>query len=129
MAAPVNSDEILSRFIFHSDCFRTSDNTVKHTAFLPGRDGETSVFRISGISQNEICDIGHEVGAKRGKPMLGWAAIIAYIILNKGLKIIPSEPPTRHAIIVGWPQERSGQRLIALELAANAELHLVQPAL
>jgi hypothetical protein len=35
-------------------------------------------------------------------------------------KIIPSEPPVRNANIIGWPDERSKQRVIAIELAAES---------
>ena len=40
------------------------------------------------------------------------------------LDVVPSEPPPRHANLVGWPSEKSEQMLIAEELAAIASLKL-----
>ncbi|MCP4252476.1 MAG: hypothetical protein GY775_03510 [Candidatus Scalindua sp.] len=119
---PVDLSEILSRFILKEKYIR-ADNTVRHIAFTPSKNGETSVFRISGISDNEVWDIGdREVATKQSKPIFGRADIIASIVM-KELKVIPTEPPKRHADITGWPDERSNQRLIALELAAESEFH------
>ncbi|OGP74203.1 MAG: hypothetical protein A2V86_13805 [Deltaproteobacteria bacterium RBG_16_49_23] len=43
--------------------------------------------------------------------------------MERGLKILTSEPPERHANIGGWAGEESKQRLIALESAAEAKFH------
>jgi hypothetical protein len=91
---------------------------------MPNREGKTSVFRISGISNDEIWDIGdREVSIKRGKPILGRADIRANSVVTKDLQVVPSEPPVRHANITGWPDERSKQKLIAVELAAESLFH------
>lgn len=117
--------ESLSRFILSKKYYSIEKKIVKYAAFLPNNNGETSVFRTSGIPDKEIWDIGdREVSTIRQKPILGRADIIAYLVLKKGLEVIPSEPPERHANIAGWPDERSKQRLIALELAAESQLHL-----
>ncbi len=56
---PIGSSETLSRFILQKKWYRTSDNSVRYAAFMPNpNNGETSVFRISGISDNEVWDIG-----------------------------------------------------------------------
>ncbi len=60
----------------------------------------------------------------RGRPLLGRTDIIASIVISKDLRIIPSEPPERHANITGWPDEKSEQKMIAIELAAESNLHL-----
>lgn len=115
--------EILSRFILYKDYYRSSDLSVKYAAFLPHR-GETSVFRISGITDQEVWEIGErEVAEKRKKPILGRADIGASNVIAKNLKVLPKEPPQRHANIVGWPEEKSEQKLIAIELAAEALFH------
>lgn len=124
----ISSIEILSRFIIRKSWIRSLNNTVKHDAFLP-KDGETSVFRIYGIAENEIWDIGErEVAATRGH-ILGRADITASIIRRNGLEAIPKEPPIRHAVIANWPSERSEQKLIAMELAAEAQLRIRQESL
>ena len=122
MVEPITQSEVLSRFIMQANWYRLSDNRVRYAAFMPNpKNGETSVYRISGISDREVWEIGdREVGLKRDKPILGRADIGASFIIMKGLNVVPSEPPVRHANIVGWPEEKSEQRLVALELAAEA---------
>jgi hypothetical protein len=122
--ALLDLSEILSRFILQTNWFSRSENRVKYAAFLPNRNGETSVFRTSGITNGEIWNIGdREVSTKRGKPILGRADIHSYIVMSKDLHVIPCEPPVRHANITGWPDERSKQKLIAIELAAESLFH------
>lgn len=91
---------------------------------MPSKDRTTSVFRISNLTGNEIWDIGErEVAPGRGYPLLGRADLSASTVINKGLKVIPQEPPIRHANIVGWPDEKSKLQMIAVELAAEAQFH------
>jgi hypothetical protein len=97
---------------------------VKYAAFLPDKNGETSVFRTSGITNNEIWEIGDcEVSIKRGKPILGRADIGINNVISKDLEVVPREPPLRHANIIGWPDERSKQKIIAIELASESIFH------
>lgn len=84
------------------------------------KNGETSVFRISGIANDEIWDIGERDAPK---PILGRADIITLYVLKTNLQVFPSEPPARHANIVGWPAEKSKQKLIAIELASKSTFH------
>jgi len=128
MVEPVTPCEVLSRFIMQTNWYRLSDNCVKYAAFMPNpKNGETSVFRISGISERDIWKIGdREVGVLRNKPVLGRADIVPSFVFTKSLKVVPSEPPVRHANIVGWPEEKSEQTLIALQLAAEAIFHKKQ---
>ncbi len=122
MVETVLSSEILSRFIMQTNWYRLSDNCVRYAAFMPNpRNGETSVYRISGISDREVWEIAdREVGLRRDKPILGRADIGTSFVITKGLNVVPSEPPIRHANILGWPEQKSEQRLVALELAAEA---------
>ena len=122
MVEPITPSEVLSRFIMQTDWYRLSDNCVRYAAFIPNpKNGETSVYRISGISDREVWEIGdREVGLKRDKPILGRADIGAFFVITKGLNVVPSEPPIRHANIIGWPEQKSEQRLVAIELAAEA---------
>ena len=123
---PVDPSETLSRFILQKKVYRSSDHTVKYSAYLPNpSNSETSVFRTSDIADDQVWDIGdREVSVNRGKPILGRADIIADVVISKDLVMLPNEPPERHANITGWPDERSEQRMIALELAAEACLYL-----
>lgn len=127
----VDPSENISRFILQKKFwYRVADppvkSRVKYAVFLPNpTNGETSVFRTSKMSDEKIWDIGdREISKKRGKPMLGRADITASIVISRNLQIIPNEPPERHANITGWPDEKSKQKMIALELAAEAQLYL-----
>jgi len=121
----VSSEENLTRYILHTNHFSILHKRVKYAAFMPAPNGETSVFRISNLSDNEIWGIGdREVAQKRSQPLLGRADILALHILSNKLKIAPDNNPPRHANIIGWPREKSEQKLIAMELADNAQLHL-----
>ncbi len=119
---PIDLSEILSRFILQRNWYRSSNNTVKYAAFMPNpKNGETSVFRTTGISDEEIWLIGErEVATRRGKSIAGRADIEAAVVISLSLRVVPSEPPERHANITGWPDERSAQKLIAIKLAEKA---------
>jgi hypothetical protein len=121
----VNPEEYLARYILQKSQFSAANQRVKYSTFLPAPNGETSVFRISNLSDSEIWKIGNiEVAQKRGLLLLGRADISAFKVLNKNLKIIPDNIPPRHANIIGWPEEKSKQKLIAMELSENAQLRL-----
>jgi hypothetical protein len=94
---------------------------------MPNREGKTSVYRIIGLGNPEIFEIGrHFVAEKMNKRLFGRADIKVSKILEKDLSVISDpDPHPRHANIVGWPEEREKYRLIAVELADEAELHLL----
>ncbi len=127
MDEAVSADENITRFINQKAYFRPGDRSVKHNAFMPNRDGEVSVYRITGIDDSEVYAIGTEYFAEiTGKPLMGRADIIASEILRHELSIQSHQDPhPRHANIIGFPDEKSKQRLIAIELATEAELHLI----
>lgn len=121
----VSPDEYLARYILHKSHFSAQHLRVKYVVFMPAHNGETSVFRISSLSDNEIWEIGDsEVSQKRGSPLLGRADISAFHVFDKKLKVTPDNNPPLHANIVGWPEEKSKQKLIAMELAESAQLYL-----
>ena len=124
----IDSEELLTRYVFEKTYYR-SDGTVKHNAFMPNRNGETSVYRISNLNIDEVWNIGeHFVARKRNKELLGRTDIGAYHVLNNGLEVkAENDPHPRHANIIGWPEERPKQKMIAVQLAAKAELYLLSP--
>ena len=87
--------------------------------------GEVSVFRTEGLEETAIWDIGSSVAAKRERTLHARGDTKASEIMKLGLKISPSEPPPRHANLVGWPEnDKPRQKLIALQVAAVATLVL-----
>jgi len=117
----IDITEDLARYIYFKKHYRSSDHTVKYSAFLPPRDRRLSVFRISGRSETEIWSIGKNL---RAQLPLGRADIRAASVYNAGLVIDADDDPPRHANIVGWPEDDSAIKLKAMELAEVAQLHL-----
>lgn len=123
----VAPSELVARFLLYSNCYASLAKRVKYPAFLPARDMNTSVFRVSTLSENEIWKIGKDdVAKKREKKLHGRADIKAKDILEVGLAVEPetSSHPL-HANIVNWPLEKQKQNLFAMKLAERAKLCLV----
>jgi len=116
----VNATETLARYIYSKNDYKASNHTVKYSAFIPPKeDGRLSVYRILGLGENEIWEIGEHL---RPRALLARADIKATSVSETGLTIDGDDIPFRHAHIVGWPQEDSAKKLKALELAEKARL-------
>lgn len=129
MEEEVSLSESVARFITQKTYYRSSNRTVRHNAFMPNRDRETSVYRIIDLDDVEIFAIGrHFVADEMKKPLIGRADIVVSKILERDLRVEPyPNPHPRHANIVDWPEDESKHKLIALELADEAELKLISP--
>ena len=91
---------------------------------MPSRE-EVSVFRIDGLSETAIWEIGSDVASKRDRTLYARGDTKAFDVIKLGLEIRPNEPPPRHADLVGWPEnDKPRQKLIALQVAAVATLVL-----
>lgn len=119
--------ELTARFIFQKTYFRASDHSVRHNAYIPNRNGETSIYRIDNLSDQEITEIGIKyVGEVIGKPLLGRSELLVSEVLDQSLKVISTpEPHKRHANIVDWPDDKAECKMLALELASKASLYLI----
>lgn len=120
MQAEIDPAEELANFIVESSKIKATG--VDHRAFLPGGDGERSVFRIGGLCQEYIAAYGQAfVGNARDKKILGWATVQAAAVSGLvPLRLRADEPPPRHAVIDQWPTEPQQKRLLAMELAKAA---------
>lgn len=120
-----NGKEKLARFVYSSSHIRNSNNSIRYTAFLPNPlDNQSSVFRISGILEPEIWNLADlYVTPNQSSTLKGRADINSENILKTGLRIMPKEPPYRHANIFNWTADKSKNKLIALELEKLAVLH------
>ena len=92
---------------------------------------ELSVFRIEGLDQNGVREIGENVATQRGKRLVGRGDVTAGNIQSIGLRVEPKEPPPRHADIMGWPalsgtpkEDKGRQKLIAQQIVERAMLVL-----
>lgn len=120
--AAVSADEQLARFILFSKWLR-SDETVRPEAFMPHPYVDLSVTRHQALSEHEIWEIGRSVGGVRRATLYGRADIRASDVLRQSLRVesapLPSNP--NHANIIGWPERKPAQKIIALQLAAAAK--------
>lgn len=125
---PSDDNELLTRYLFSKkNHYRISNKTVRPNAFIP-QNGKISVFKVLGLDEQEIWDIGDQyVAPNRGKPVLGRADIEQAEVIKHKLRVVNDEPPPKHANIVDWPPaepDKSEQLLIAEELAEAAQLYL-----
>jgi len=123
----IQHDEPLARFIFSRRHFSPTKNIVGAPAFIPNRDDlQTSVFRIYDLGEQQIRDIGEDVGRTQTPPRSprarGEIQVNAVINVGAGLHVIHDEPPPRHAEIIGWPRDDKPQQLEIAKLLAAAAL-------
>ena len=123
----IAQNDKIGRYLFQRSHFVPTKRRVKYGAFLPSSNGQTSIFRISGLTEDQIWDIGQNVVARISQRTLkARGDIFASHITNEELLI---EPDTNihelHASIIGWPEQESEKRLIAIKLADKAELQLL----
>lgn len=116
----VADGEILARFVLFSRWIR-ADGTVKPDAFVPDKNLELSVTRHFGLSHQELWQIGQEIADARPAKLHGRADVMADNVRKQFLDVIPTPQPRNHANIVSWPGEKSAQKIIEQELAAEAE--------
>ncbi len=91
--------ETLARFLRQSR-YKNSSGRIKYNAFLPAPDHDTSVFRVQGLSKEQIKAIAVEHVNERSKN--GAALFSANLVAKAKLQILSHEPPPRHANIRGW---------------------------
>ncbi|MFM7516787.1 MAG: hypothetical protein ACKO3V_07585 [Pirellula sp.] len=120
---PVADNELLARFICHSD-ERRADGTVKHKLFLPYSHVDLSVNRHREATADETWQVGFDVAAERQRPLYGLANIRASscqreTLSVKAVPLLPKNP--NHADIVGYPPSKEDQMAIAKVLAASIE--------
>jgi hypothetical protein len=122
LPAAVGDDEPLASYVLESNKFK--QDGIDHRQLMPSNKyGNASVFRTKGLGFAEAAAIGHkEVAVPRQKPgILGWAEVFAKVVRAAlPLTVDRDEPPERHALIQGWPQQREQQRTLALLLATKA---------
>jgi hypothetical protein len=122
----VDDDEELARYLTSRGQY--SSNGVKQAAFIPNRNGETSVFRHGAQPREALWRIADDYVIV-DQTLHGAAIVRARYIRAAQLEVEASEPPPRHADIVGWPQAGADPELVkarrkelALLIAQRASL-------
>jgi hypothetical protein len=116
----VADGEDLARFLTSSSQFNAL--MVKPAAFLPNpHDLETSVFRHGSEPREDLWQIAVEYVI--GERTLHGAAIFtASHVRAAALDVVSSEPPPRHAGIVGWPSSETDPAMAKAEQKERAAL-------
>jgi hypothetical protein len=117
---PIGDGEQLARFVLFSKHICTSGQRVKPDAFIPHPHSDLSVTRHNGFSEKQLWNIGRKVSIERKRTLYGRADVSATTVRQQSLKVEPKplKGNPNHANILGWPTEKSAQKIIAQELAA-----------
>lgn len=117
-------DEI-TRYIFDRKRFSVDKNAVKPKAFSP--PPHNSVFGISELRDSQIWEIGTGHVAKiLQRELKARGDLNANAVIDLGLRIVPDEKGhPRHANLEGWPDAKEDQMSVAIDLAAEATLHII----
>jgi hypothetical protein len=116
----ISPSEFVSRYLIKENI--RSDGVVRHGAFIPPAFNlKLSVFRIYDLSDEDIWALAVEkVEPARGK-VIGRGDLRVSGIIENNLLVEPDEDHgSRHADIVGWPNDRNHRATIAKVLAALA---------
>ena len=120
---PVDSAETVSRFVLERKKF--GGGRVKYRAFMPPPPPQSlSVYRIDGINEDSIWELGREHVAKPDKPVLARGDFQASVAQGLGLEFeATAEPHPRHSNLTGMPADTQC-RLIAIKLADACTLRV-----
>ena len=96
---------------------------MKAAAFLPDEKLATSVFRTTALEEASIWPLANDTLANReGAQLHGRGDIFSRQVRVTALEIRAQEPPPRHADLIGWSNEKDGQKSLAQQLSAVAKL-------
>ena len=96
---------------------------AKEGAFLPHKSQgnatfATSTFMIGRLTSHDIWLLGRHKLRRANLP--GRADLVAERVSDIGLRLDADSRFRRHADIVGWPSQKSAQKLLAQKLARAA---------
>ncbi|MGH8699743.1 MAG: hypothetical protein ACREVR_01020 [Burkholderiales bacterium] len=115
--------ELLTRFITDKKQIRLADGTIKHTAFMPPKDGRLSVYWVTALPDVEVWRLGDAYVVPHRGPMIGRGDLDSLKVYEQNLRVeIVPVPHERHAEILGWNLASTEYRLQAVKLAAAASL-------
>lgn len=124
----VDDQETVARFLPSSGWFARTTGRIKHQAYLPAPDHDTSVARNSTLDTKRLWRLGEEY--LEGIPFHGAAIVRVEAIRKNSIDAVAHEPPDFHANLRGWPidpdpeLQKSRRKAIALPIAEEATLLL-----
>lgn len=123
----VPPSEKLARFIFSKKHFSVEKREVKFKAFTPpsNRD-DISVYRISGLSDRQVWEIGRMYVERKDRTIKARANLTTETVYVNNLEVV-ADPLTHelHANIRPFPADRRVRDRIAKQLALASELVLM----
>lgn len=111
---------LLARFATQKG--RIIGQAAKPRLFKPDKELELSVFRIAGLPNEDIQEIGVEAVRKHrtAHTLYGWAEVSAQDVHDTGLDIEHDDSPPGHSTITGWPRDPDRLRQLQVDLALKA---------
>ena len=129
----IEINEELSRCIVFSKHVRSpaggdkTEGRVKPNAFVPHPYDDLSVNRHLQYTEDEVWELCQQVAQQLKKTLYGRATANASDFQSKKLTVRPDPvrtenpeglpPNPNHAIVLGWPEEKSAQLAIAQDIA------------
>lgn len=122
LPSEIADDERIARILRRSQDVAKSLGRIKYQAFMPAPDNETSIFRVSSLSDDEVRETAHKNVPDKAKN--GSAIFQASAIRKTKLSLEAIEPPPRHGNIVKWsmvddPEIRKSERQLAASILAE----------
>lgn len=117
----VGPNELLVRFILTRKHFNQITREVRAEAFSPRPWVELSMNRQREASANETWALGRAIASKLEKQLRGLVNVPVSACLNAGLRVIaaPVEGNPNHVNVVGFPEAKQEQMLIAIKLRSG----------
>ena len=127
-------DEKVTRFICSSKQFASGSGTVNFRAFMPPKDkenptlytAELSVCLISGLSDDEVWQIGIENVQSAARSLRARADLSGADVSKAGLKVVHDpQPYEQHANLTPFPADKLTCQRIATKLARASQLVVI----
>jgi len=120
---PVAEHERISRYINEKKKLRSSAGKAGYNAFMPPRGLRLSIYRTQGLDEGQVWQLADEYVGSPEKPVIARADLHAEIYLSHNLSFdADGQPHSRHANVIGWSDDHSLQKIIALQLAEASNL-------
>lgn len=134
-AAPLPDEEKLARFVLF-DAHVRADGTVRPNLFIPHPHPDLSVTRHARLPEETLWLRGHAVAEEvarnqtRTVRLLGRADAQALVYRQQKLHLeaAPVSGNAEHINALGWPADKSAQKIIAQEIADRASYLTVPTA-
>ena len=115
----------VSRFIYESDKISKQKNVPKAGAFLPEfykekERHETSVCHLDRCDEGRVWHLG--LTRRPDKTLHARVDLDVQSVVGQSLECLtaPEDDYDEHVVVVKWPPDKEGQKLIAVQLAMKA---------